>query len=53
MIVAGGFIPRPWKPKSIITSLRDVMKYSFYPGHKCPDYHRTPLWGKNNDHAIF
>jgi len=53
MMVAGRFIPRLGSGKIIITSLRDVVKYSLEPGHKCPGYHRTPLWGENHDQTIF
>jgi len=31
--------------------LRNVVKCLLYSGHKCLGYHRTPLWGENNDPA--
>jgi hypothetical protein len=40
-------------PGKIITSLRDVVKSSLCPGHKCPGYYRSSLWGEKNDHATF
>jgi hypothetical protein len=44
-MVAGGFISRLQIRGTIITSLRDVGNYSLFPGHKCPGYDHTPLWG--------
>jgi hypothetical protein len=45
--------PAAAKPERIITSLRDVANFSLWPGHKCPGYHRSPLWGGNNAQANF
>ena len=47
MRVAGGFIPRLRSRKKVITALRDVVKYSHGPGHKCSGYAHPPLWGED------